>query len=332
MKHSPYLSIIIPVYNAERYLSACLDSILEQDFTNYEILLIDDGSSDNSGKVCDDYLLRDNRIKVFHKTNGGVSSARNVGIKNAHGEWVYFCDSDDKVLPEGLKLMVSHSYDGEVSMVMGGFKRCTEDGKVNYSVDVDVCNRLDRDQTLLTLFRQSYYYYQGFLWTKLFRYSIIKENHILFNEAISYNEDRLFITQYVCANGNACIYFTKPIYLYFEHDTGAMQSLEQGFNRKFLSDIDAFILMVKLVKSIGASDKVVRNVEYGLGRSCIRILAMMREFEIKDKDLRQRLLSEIKERHLVLMSCYWWTIQISSLIKKKVKSGIEWYNNRLIYH
>lgn len=314
MNNSPYLSIIIPVYNTERYISACLDSILEQDFTNYEILLIDDGSSDNSGKVCDDYSLSDDRIKVFHKVNGGVCSARNVGILNAHGEWLYFCDSDDEVLPGGLSLLVSYSHCDEVSMVMGGFQRCTENGKVTYSVNVDVSKCLDRDQTLLTLFRQTYYDYQGYLWTKIFKRSIVEDNHLFFNDNISFNEDRLFITQYICSSGKGCVYFTKPVYLYYKRDSSAMQSLENGFNRKFISDFDAFLLMDKTVKSVGASDKVIHAVELGLMLSYISITDKLRKFD-KDEEICRYLYGEIKQRGFVMKTFYWRFRLILSKIK-----------------
>lgn len=93
----PLISIIVPVYNAEQYLPRCIDSILAQTFTDFELLLIDDGSTDSSGKICVEYAGKDFRIRVFHKENGGVSSARNVGLDKARGEWVCFADSDDKM-------------------------------------------------------------------------------------------------------------------------------------------------------------------------------------------------------------------------------------------
>ena len=86
----PVISVIVPVYNVEKYLGQCIDSILKQSFQNFELLLIDDGSPDESGKICDEYAAKDGRVRVFHKENGGVSSARNVGLDNAAGQWVAF--------------------------------------------------------------------------------------------------------------------------------------------------------------------------------------------------------------------------------------------------
>ena len=98
---TPMISIIVPVYNAEKYLHRCIDSILSQTFADFELLLIDDGSKDKSGAICDEYAVKDNRVRVFHKENGGVSSARNLGLDNACGEWVTFVDSDDEICSLG---------------------------------------------------------------------------------------------------------------------------------------------------------------------------------------------------------------------------------------
>ena len=95
----PELSIIVPVYNVALYLNRCVDSILNQTYSDFELLLIDDGSTDISGVICDEYAVSDNRVKVIHKDNGGVSSARNVGINNSQGKYIMFCDSDDFVHP-----------------------------------------------------------------------------------------------------------------------------------------------------------------------------------------------------------------------------------------
>ena len=95
----PKISVIVPVYNTEKYLHRCIDSVLAQTFTDWELLLIDDGSKDTSGSICDKYAAKDKRIRVFHKENGGVSSARNLGRDYAQGEWVTFVDSDDYIEP-----------------------------------------------------------------------------------------------------------------------------------------------------------------------------------------------------------------------------------------
>ena len=105
------VSIIVPVYNAERYLSRCIDSILEQSFTDFELLLINDGSNDNSADICDEYVAKDSRVLVFHKENGGASAARNYGLDKAVGKYVCFIDADDWVGKDYIKQLLP--YEGE---------------------------------------------------------------------------------------------------------------------------------------------------------------------------------------------------------------------------
>ena len=99
----PKVSVIVPVYRAEKYIKECIESIINQTFEDFELLLVDDGSPDNSGAICDEYALKDSRIRVFHKENGGVSSARNEGIYKSNGEWLCFVDSDDIIEQTYLK-------------------------------------------------------------------------------------------------------------------------------------------------------------------------------------------------------------------------------------
>ena len=93
----PEISIIVPVYKVEKYLNRCIDSILAQSFPDFELILVDDGSPDKSGKICDDYAAKDSRVKVIHKENAGVSAARNSGLAMSSGSYIMFCDSDDFV-------------------------------------------------------------------------------------------------------------------------------------------------------------------------------------------------------------------------------------------
>lgn len=117
------VSVIIPVYNVEAYLRECVDSIVNQTYKNLEIILVDDGSTDNSGKICDEYVSRDHRIKVFHKVNGGQSDARNLGIEMATGDYLYFLDSDDAVPECALKKLVDYCKKESADVSFSGIKR-----------------------------------------------------------------------------------------------------------------------------------------------------------------------------------------------------------------
>ena len=119
------ISVIVPLYNVEFYLRRCINSILNQSFVNFELLLIDDGSIDTSGIICNEYAEKDRRIKVFHKENGGVSSARNVGLANAKGTWIAFVDADDWVEPDYLKNLIDH-VDDSIDLVISYTQRYTK--------------------------------------------------------------------------------------------------------------------------------------------------------------------------------------------------------------
>lgn len=177
-------SIIVPVYNAERYLCRCIDSIASQTFTAWELILIDDGSKDNSGNICDQYAFLDKRIKVIHKTNEGVSKARNIGLDIAIGEWITFCDSDDELLPDSLSKYARY-FSEEVDVVRGGFLRVSDKGVEEVSLPETITQ--DKEQILKFCNGMTY---DGFLWNSCFRQTCIGDTR--FNEKISWCEDHLF--------------------------------------------------------------------------------------------------------------------------------------------
>ena len=193
------VSIIIPVYNAEKYLNRCIDSILEQTFADFELLLIDDGSKDKSGEICDEYAKKDNRVRVFHKENGGVSSARNIGLDNARGEWVSFVDADDWVESDYLAALFE---DAEIAdMTYFGCRYCYDDSSVSSYIPAEFYSqdRNDVEKCLgyLKVNKQNFEYL-GFTWNKLFRMAIVKEHRISFVEGLRVREDELFTLSYAC--------------------------------------------------------------------------------------------------------------------------------------
>lgn len=195
---APLVSIIVPVYNAEKYLHRCVDSILSQTMTDFELLLIDDGSKDGSGRICDEYAAKDARVRAFHKPNGGVSSARNLGLDNASGRWITFCDADDIVLPSWLSIFIDNACDS-VDYVIQGF---ITDKAIFESEDVEFTNRrkfsfsfegpvedgllLMNDNSML-----------GYVWCKLYKRSIIEKCNVSFNESYNYQEDLVFNLSYL---------------------------------------------------------------------------------------------------------------------------------------
>ena len=208
---NPFISIIVPVYNAEETLNRCIDSIINQTYTNWELLLINDGSNDNSGNICDEYVTRDKRIKVFHKNNEGASSARNLGLDNVSGDWITFCDSDDFVYPEWLNNYVENISD-DIELICQGFEcdkilidelKDTRIFGLNYKGDVK--------EGVLQLNK---IYSLGYTVVKLFRRNIIESNKLRFDVSYNYWEDQEFCFKYFsCIKNIVCT--DKVGYFYF---------------------------------------------------------------------------------------------------------------------
>lgn len=186
----PQISVIIPVYNAEKYLNRCIDSILAQSFTDFEVLLVDDGSPDGSGEICDNYIAKDSRIRVFHKQNEGVSSARNMGLDNAIGEWVTFVDADDWIEKDTLEQCIENSKD--VEFVRFGMKSVY--GENLYIEDTRLENSWTYKIYCANVFsRQTALGVCGGLYLR----SIFTNNNIKFNPQYRLGEDWLVLMQYL---------------------------------------------------------------------------------------------------------------------------------------
>lgn len=193
MNNPPLISVIIPVYKVEQYLPRCVESILEQTFQNWELLLIDDGSPDCSGLICEEYAKKDSRIRVFHKENGGVSSARNLGIDNATGEWITFIDSDDYIQPGFLEGLYAPITEGEyVDFVHGGCVNVKNEEIVSVNQSYDLYVGVDKN----ILFQKL----RGLTVSKLFRLENVKlwsdGQPLRFDEKMKIAEDLAFTLDY----------------------------------------------------------------------------------------------------------------------------------------
>lgn len=185
----PHISIIVPVYNAEQYINTCINSIIEQSYIDWELLLVDDGSTDSSGDICDDYAKNDNRIKVFHKENGGVSCARNYGLDHAKGEWIAFVDADDWLDKYYLEHFIENI---NADIIVAGYNY-TDGTRVNQ-------NTLEQKKT--SVLDINYNSEEGksllfFPWAKLYRRNIINENNLRFNKNMRMAEDTCFTMAYL---------------------------------------------------------------------------------------------------------------------------------------
>lgn len=190
--NQPLISVIIPVYKVENILNQCIQSVQCQDYQNIEIILVDDGSPDKSGKICDELAQQDNRIIVYHKVNGGVSSARNKGLELATGEWVTFVDSDDVLSADFFSTFEKHLMGGDFDLFMGDVEQISLNNdsfiEYNFKSGIYTVKEAISDQKMLR---------SGDLHGKMFKLKFIKEGNLLFDSRIHYSEDGLFFDTYL---------------------------------------------------------------------------------------------------------------------------------------
>lgn len=183
------VSIVVPVYNTAEYLPACLDSILAQSFTDFELILVDDGSTDDSLRICEAYAFRDARIRVFHQQNAGVSAARNLGVEQAQGDWLCYVDSDDVVLPAYLQDMLEAA-DAEDCLVMGNIS----DSRMKGLITSDVV--LEGEAMVRYMLSHNILNLSGPV-AKLYNRATLVKYGIRFPQDIHYGEDMLYFLQYL---------------------------------------------------------------------------------------------------------------------------------------
>lgn len=225
----PKLSVVVPVYKAERSLERCIDSILHQTFTNWELILVDDGSPDNCAVICDKYAEKDERIIVIHKPNGGVSSARNAGLDIAQGQWIVFIDSDDWCEQKYLSDFFCTSVELSDSDIVLQGRKDEIDGRIDSNIVLEngiysnIAEGLLKNN-LLTF---------GAPYCKLYPNKLIKKYHIRFPEEYSYGEDTTFFFT-VLTYVNCLITINKCNYHYMESGSGSLSKKDHDF--KPLSD------------------------------------------------------------------------------------------------
>lgn len=190
------ISIIVPVYKAETFITRCIESIISQTYPNWELILVDDGSPDNSGRICEEFAQKDSRIHVFHKPNGGVSSARNLGIESAKGDWITFIDSDDYIRPNYLENL-SNSADDD--LIISGSQRF---GESEDDYRLPESRKYEIHEFIKMVFEAKseddiYTSCISYPWGKLLKSDIIKHNDLYFNSKMKLAEDTNFMLQYL---------------------------------------------------------------------------------------------------------------------------------------
>lgn len=232
------ISVIIPVYNADKYLKKCVKAVISQTYTDFELLLIDDGSTDNSGIICDELSACDSRIKTFHKENGGVSSARNAGIEYAAGEYIAFVDADDIADINYLSKMYESLIKNDADISVWGLEFIKNDITDMTTASSDVHCVIPAREVLSKQPSDNLMLWGPYC--KLYKTGIIKENNIRFDEALYNGEDIVFIAEYLLYCKNV-YYDTDTVYRYMSNSESASGGMPDKKKLTFFSSLEKLI-------------------------------------------------------------------------------------------
>lgn len=232
---SPEISIIVPVYKVEKYLSKCVDSILAQTFTDFELILVDDGSPDSCGKICDEYALKDSRIKVIHKENGGLSDARNAGIAVAKGEYLGFVDSDDYIAPDMYELLYRLIRENDADISICDAVLVDEETEVNY-VDSEKKYILERESALKEMIFKRLFAVNA--WNKLYKKELFSDT--LYPKGMLYED--LAITYKLIDKTKRLVYIPAKKYAYVQRKGSIMN--QTGYKVK----VDKVLIVREMIE------------------------------------------------------------------------------------
>ena len=296
------ISIIVPVYNAEKTIRKCVESVINQSYKNWELILVDDGSTDDSRSIINEYGKNNKNISIFMQKNLGVSSARNIGISNATGEYITFLDSDDYLNEKALEIMINALSNNDADMIVGSYSQITENGNKKNFIYKNKC--IDLKEELLNISNLKFYM---ICWGKLYKTSIIIENNISFNLNFHLGEDTIFVFEYLKnVEKVACIDDVVYNVFIFEKD------VSKRYN-KTIVEKQYFIYREykKLMECKGlVNDKRVEKFLMTRIKICINtsVTIGMKYDDLKEVFLRIVSLEEFKDLDTVIDNKYDYTI------------------------
>ena len=320
------ISIIVPVYNTEKYLKRCINSIINQTYKNIELILVDDGSLDNSGKICDEYAKKDNRIKVIHKTNGGMSSARNCGLDIATGNYIAFVDSDDYIALNMLETMRLYIVDNEVDMAVCGFTRLTENkilseqGKNVISGVYSAENLFESETAHIDGVKDRVSLYTESLWNKLYKKKIFHDLRL----KVGKNHEDFYIMHHIISRCKK-VYLSNDVFYFYWYNTNSVSAVKYNITR--LDAVEAHLDRIDLLEKIGIHNRIGFYLY-----SAINILTMgsklldKRDKLVKSriKELRKGIILSYKKHYKKMCTKY----RVCAMMFKYSFSIYAWLRNR----
>lgn len=277
--NEPLVSVIVPVFRAEPFLNKCLDSIITQRYTRLEVVLIDDGSPDMSGSICEEYANKDARICVIHQENGGVSRARNVGMERVTGQLITFVDADDWLEPEHIEILV-HGIDSCDCSICGYWVENRKGSSIPWKLGKT--EKLSAETAMERLL--SPFGFQGSVCNKLFRLSLIREARIRFREDITYMEDMLFCANYfsLCKK-IVCV--RQVTYHYRQHSTSAVGNM--CVSKKWLRGRMTAFDALKGVHTVCRSPMAKKLCEARKQTECMEILLRLIKAQAMQDEIKR---------------------------------------------
>ena len=282
------ISVVIPVYNTEKYLRESIESVLNQTYRHFELIIVNDGSTDSSKDIIDEYAKKDDRIRAFHKQNGGVSSARNFGIDKAKGDYICFIDADDIIEDIYLETLYAALQDGADSSV-GGFKHINVPKEKEVTVVPNRQETKGLNESILDFLDYGKTDWLRYMVIRLFRMSVIRQHHLRFREDIYYKEDGLFLTEYLCASNGRVGYTNHIIYYYRQNPESAMGSLNLKYNKRLLTDIEAHLLIIDRLKKSHLPKATIEKARSHAFMSCAWIMDIINNTGAKNFRLSAKL-------------------------------------------
>lgn len=269
------ISVIVPVYKTEKYLHRCIDSILAQSFTNFELILVNDGSPDNSGAICDEYAKKDERVKVFHKVNEGAGLARKYGVEKAESEWIVFVDSDDTIPEKALENLINDSYKGKYDLVVGTF--IDNKGYIyKHNIFGDICREryieaLLADATMIGPV------------VKLYKKKIFNKCRWNTDKRIIQNEDLLMLIDYTVHVDRVYISNENICYKQYVREDSVSQSIKMSSDGWLL----LFDRLDEIIDSINIDNLKILLYKYKLRRISVRVLGYALKLDMSSNTIKR---------------------------------------------
>ena len=272
MNMNDLITVMIPAYNAQKYIGRCIESLLKQTYKEIEILIVNDGSKDNTKSICEDYSQKDSRVRLVNQENGGEGAARNTGLKEAKGKYLSFVDADDYVKEDFIERLYTNLVKNNAGLAICGFTELREDTVLNEtSGDITIMNQEEGMEMLL---REDSF--KGYVWNKIFDLDIIRQNKLSFDVSLAVWTDVLFVFQYM-RHIDKIVFDPTPEYYYIYLETSVSHgggnnviAVEKSYSairakEQMVGDIPDKYVNVKrqiAVRFVQSSLAVIRNIGY----------------------------------------------------------------------